>query len=97
MTNKVLSMDYPLYMAEDAHMEILNSLGHFKSYDGNRTETERKPNGNDPSFPTLPDGTRDVDYSWKISDTWKQMEEMVKKGTFLPPHLDRSFLSNEVF
>ncbi|KAH8110038.1 Aldo/keto reductase [Phellopilus nigrolimitatus] len=38
------------------------------------------PNGNHPSFPTLPDGTRDVDYSWSIADTWKQMEELVKKG-----------------
>ncbi|KAL5522804.1 hypothetical protein ACEPAG_8822 [Sanghuangporus baumii] len=38
------------------------------------------PKGNHPQFPTLPDGTRDVDYSWSIADTWKQMEEMVKKG-----------------
>ncbi|KAI5119140.1 hypothetical protein M0805_005219 [Coniferiporia weirii] len=38
------------------------------------------PNGNHPAFPTLPDGTRDVDYSWSIADTWKQMEELVKKG-----------------
>ena len=38
------------------------------------------PNGNHPVFPKLPDGTRDVDYSWKIADTWKQMEALVKKG-----------------
>ena len=30
--------------------------------------------------PKLPDGTRDVDRSWDISDTWKQMELLVKKG-----------------
>jgi glycerol 2-dehydrogenase (NADP+) len=28
----------------------------------------------------LPNGLRDVDHSWKLSDTWKQMEAMVKKG-----------------
>ena len=38
------------------------------------------PNGNHPVFPKLPDGTRDVDYSWKIADTWKQLEALVKKG-----------------
>jgi glycerol 2-dehydrogenase (NADP+) len=38
------------------------------------------PNGNDPVFPKLPNGVRDVDYSWNLSDTWKQMEAMVKKG-----------------
>ncbi|EIN08258.1 Aldo/keto reductase [Punctularia strigosozonata HHB-11173 SS5] len=38
------------------------------------------PNGNHPAFPTLPDGKRDVDHSWKLSDTWKQMEEVLKKG-----------------
>ncbi|OCH94038.1 Aldo/keto reductase [Obba rivulosa] len=38
------------------------------------------PNGNDPKFPKRPDGTRDVLTDWKISDTWKQMEECVKKG-----------------
>ncbi|KAF5343442.1 hypothetical protein D9758_011837 [Tetrapyrgos nigripes] len=38
------------------------------------------PNGNHPVFPTLPNGKRDVDHSWKLSDTWKQMEEMVTKG-----------------
>ncbi|KAF8636969.1 hypothetical protein AX17_003130 [Amanita inopinata Kibby_2008] len=38
------------------------------------------PNGNHPLFPILPDGKRDVDHSWDIRDTWKQMEELVKKG-----------------
>ncbi|KAJ7191926.1 Aldo/keto reductase [Mycena pura] len=38
------------------------------------------PNGNHPFIPLLPDGKRDVDHSWDLKDTWKQMEEMVKKG-----------------
>ncbi|KAJ6586444.1 NADP-dependent oxidoreductase domain-containing protein [Mycena vulgaris] len=38
------------------------------------------PKGNHPLIPTLPDGKRDVDHSWDIKDTWKQMEAMVKKG-----------------
>ncbi|KAK2461120.1 hypothetical protein APHAL10511_006647 [Amanita phalloides] len=38
------------------------------------------PNGNHPTFPTLPDGKRDVDHSWDIRETWKQMEALVKKG-----------------
>ncbi|KAF5378869.1 hypothetical protein D9615_006924 [Tricholomella constricta] len=38
------------------------------------------PNGNHPVFPTIPDGTRDVDRSWKLKDTWKQMEAVLKKG-----------------
>ncbi|PPQ74919.1 hypothetical protein CVT26_011355 [Gymnopilus dilepis] len=38
------------------------------------------PNGNHPVFPTLPNGKRDVYHEWKLTDTWKQMEEMVKKG-----------------
>lgn len=38
------------------------------------------PKGNDPVFPKLPDGTRDIDYSWSIAETWKQMEAVVKKG-----------------
>ncbi|KAH9836297.1 Aldo/keto reductase [Rhodofomes roseus] len=38
------------------------------------------PNGNHPSFPTLPDGKRDVLYDWKIKDTWAQMEAVLKKG-----------------
>ncbi|KAF4564867.1 hypothetical protein EYR40_011041 [Pleurotus pulmonarius] len=38
------------------------------------------PKGNHPIFPLLPDGKRDVDHSWDLKDTWKQMEAMVKKG-----------------
>ncbi|KAF8531085.1 NADP-dependent oxidoreductase domain-containing protein [Gautieria morchelliformis] len=38
------------------------------------------PNGNHYKFPTLPDGTRDVDRSWSIRDTWKQMEKVYKDG-----------------
>ncbi|KAF7325595.1 Aldo-keto reductase [Mycena kentingensis (nom. inval.)] len=38
------------------------------------------PNGNPSFIPLLPDGTRDVDRSWDIKDTWKQMEALVKKG-----------------
>ena len=38
------------------------------------------PNGNHPVIPTLPDGTRDVLHDWKLKDTWKQMEEVLKKG-----------------
>lgn len=40
-------------------------------------------NGNHPVIPTLPDGKRDIDHSWKISDTWKQMEAVLKKGPSL--------------
>ncbi|KAF9038773.1 Aldo/keto reductase, partial [Hymenopellis radicata] len=38
------------------------------------------PNGNHPFIPTLPDGKRDVVHSWKVADTWAQMEQLVKKG-----------------
>ncbi|EIW54704.1 Aldo/keto reductase [Trametes versicolor FP-101664 SS1] len=38
------------------------------------------PNGNDPKFPTRPDGSRDVLTEWKISDTWAQMEAVLAKG-----------------
>ncbi|KAF7425995.1 hypothetical protein PC9H_008357 [Pleurotus ostreatus] len=38
------------------------------------------PKGNHPIFPLLPDGKRDVDHSWDLKDTWKQMEAMVQKG-----------------
>ncbi|KAF7316547.1 Aldo-keto reductase [Mycena indigotica] len=38
------------------------------------------PNGNHPFFPTLPDGKRDVIHSWDLKDTWKQLEDLVKKG-----------------
>ncbi|KAL4072383.1 NADP-dependent oxidoreductase domain-containing protein [Scleroderma yunnanense] len=37
-------------------------------------------NGNHPLFPTRPDGTRDRDESWDITQTWKSMEEILKKG-----------------
>ncbi|KII87648.1 hypothetical protein PLICRDRAFT_30262 [Plicaturopsis crispa FD-325 SS-3] len=38
------------------------------------------PRGNSPIYPTLPSGVRDIDFSWSLADTWKQMEDMVKKG-----------------
>lgn len=38
------------------------------------------PNGNHPSFPTLPDGKRDVVHSWPLSRTWAQMEAVLAKG-----------------
>lgn len=39
------------------------------------------PNGNHPDFPTLPDGSgRDVLFDWKLKDTWKQMEDLLKTG-----------------
>ncbi|KAG5638581.1 hypothetical protein H0H81_011801 [Sphagnurus paluster] len=38
------------------------------------------PNGNHHFLPTLPDGTRDIDHAWKLQDTWKQMEAVLKKG-----------------
>lgn len=38
------------------------------------------PSGNHPVFPTRPDGTRDRDEAWDIRDTWKGMEEVLKKG-----------------
>jgi len=38
------------------------------------------PNGNHPMIPTLPDGKRDIVHDWHMKKTWKQMEEMVKKG-----------------
>ena len=45
------------------------------------------PNGNHPIIPKLPDGTRDVDHSWDIRDTWKQMEALVKKGMVINHHM----------
>jgi diketogulonate reductase-like aldo/keto reductase len=42
------------------------------------------PNGSDPFFP-MKDGIRDVDHNWKLSETWKQMEGLVKKGTNTDP------------
>ena len=39
------------------------------------------PDGNHPDFPTLPDGSgRDVLFDWKLKDTWKQMEDLLKTG-----------------
>lgn len=38
------------------------------------------PSGNHPVFPTLPNGKRDIDHSWDLKDTWKQMEAVLKKG-----------------
>ncbi|KAG6330454.1 hypothetical protein ID866_8636, partial [Astraeus odoratus] len=38
------------------------------------------PDGNHPVFPMRPDGTRDRDESWHIKDTWKGMEDVLKKG-----------------
>ncbi|KAG6818971.1 hypothetical protein H0H93_016745 [Arthromyces matolae] len=38
------------------------------------------PEGNHPVFATVPVGVRDIDPSWKLSDTWKQMEDVLKKG-----------------
>ncbi|KAL4079733.1 NADP-dependent oxidoreductase domain-containing protein [Scleroderma citrinum] len=38
------------------------------------------PNGNKPLIPTRPDGTRDRDESCDITQTWKGMEEILKKG-----------------
>ena len=39
------------------------------------------PNGNDPKFPMLPDGSaRDVDWSRSHIDTWKDMESLLSTG-----------------
>ncbi|KAG0647035.1 D-galacturonic acid reductase [Hyphodiscus hymeniophilus] len=38
------------------------------------------PHGNDIRFPTLPDGSRDLDMSWSHIETWKQMEKLVGTG-----------------
>ncbi|KAF2157436.1 Aldo/keto reductase [Myriangium duriaei CBS 260.36] len=38
------------------------------------------PKGNDPKFPKLPDGSRDLDRSWSHTQTWKEMEKLVKTG-----------------
>lgn len=38
------------------------------------------PNGNDPLFPKLPDGSRDLDREWSHVDTWKGMEGLLKTG-----------------
>ncbi|QRW05233.1 aldo/keto reductase family protein [Ceratobasidium sp. AG-Ba] len=36
--------------------------------------------GNHPLFPTLPDGTRDVDKEWTIAQTWAQLEAVLASG-----------------
>lgn len=38
------------------------------------------PNGNDPLFPKLPDGSRDLDHEWSHVETWKKMESLLKTG-----------------
>lgn len=39
------------------------------------------PKGNDPKFPTKPDGSRDVMYDWDpCTQTWEQMEALLKSG-----------------
>jgi len=41
---------------------------------------ENSPNGNDPKFPKLPDGSRDLDKSWSYIQTWKEMEKLLDTG-----------------
>jgi glycerol 2-dehydrogenase (NADP+) len=36
--------------------------------------------GNDPKFPKLPDGSRDLDHSWTHIQTWLEMEKLVQTG-----------------
>ncbi|KAF4119291.1 LOW QUALITY PROTEIN: glycerol 2-dehydrogenase (NADP+) [Geosmithia morbida] len=38
------------------------------------------PNGSSEFFPVNPDGTRAVDRSWNLADTWRQMEEVYNSG-----------------
>ncbi|PNS15716.1 Glycerol 2-dehydrogenase (NADP(+)) [Sphaceloma murrayae] len=38
------------------------------------------PNGNDPKFPKLADGSRDLDKSWSHVQTWKELEKVSKTG-----------------
>ncbi|KAF8605072.1 Aldo/keto reductase [Ceratobasidium sp. AG-I] len=38
------------------------------------------PNGNHPLFPTIADGTRDVDKEWTIAQTWAQLEALLASG-----------------
>jgi len=37
-------------------------------------------NGNDPLFPKLPDGSRDLDKEWSHVETWKGMEKIFRSG-----------------
>lgn len=36
--------------------------------------------GNDPKFPKLADGSRDLDKSWSHIQTWLEMEKLLKTG-----------------
>jgi glycerol 2-dehydrogenase (NADP+) len=47
-------------------------------------------------FPLLPDGKRDVDRSWKLADTWRQMEGVVKKGTLSRYEKKKDYLTHLV-
>ncbi|RFU32128.1 hypothetical protein B7463_g4233, partial [Scytalidium lignicola] len=38
------------------------------------------PNGNDDRFPKLPDGSRDIVWDWKHTQTWKEMEKVLATG-----------------
>ncbi|GAB7355710.1 hypothetical protein MBLNU459_g6409t1 [Dothideomycetes sp. NU459] len=38
------------------------------------------PKGNDPKFPKHADGSRDLDTSWSHTQTWKEMEKVLKTG-----------------
>ncbi|KAJ5725574.1 uncharacterized protein N7483_006931 [Penicillium malachiteum] len=38
------------------------------------------PNGTDPIFPKLPDGSRDIDHSHSHVTTWKSMEKLIGTG-----------------
>ncbi|KAJ6032157.1 hypothetical protein N7540_002889 [Penicillium herquei] len=38
------------------------------------------PNGTDPLFPKLPDGSRDIDHSHSHITTWKSMEKLIGTG-----------------
>ena len=51
------------------------------------------PNGTHFLIPTRPDGSRDIDESWNIKDTWKQLEAMLKKGS---SYMSSSFLTCEL-
>jgi len=38
------------------------------------------PKGNHPLFPRLPDGSRDLDKSWSYTQTWLELEKVLKTG-----------------
>jgi len=60
--------------------------------------------GNDPLFPTRPDGSRDLDTEWSYVDTWKQMEKLLATGkakaigvsNFSVPFLEKLLEKSEV-